>query len=321
MNHARRHRPAYVLIAVLALLVLSATLLVAVSRAATRSALAARSAEEDLQRRWGAVTCRKAVLPYAEQMLTALEQERRRPTAKFETSIRLGNMTFDLIVADEQAKANVNTILQAADVTSAESQIRGALAGSGLANNVKLRPTLGPVVIPLQPTTAPATQPATQPQQPQRVTPTIGAFAQILSDIPPNRLIRPVAGRPAVADLLTCWSSGEVNARRATAQALQLAAGRSISGTEIGRLIDARDAIWQRKGLATDQQSPTDQLKEQIGRTVGESARNKGNLALTETSRCQSLWIISRNLRREWYDLAIIEKTNDTQPQITTFSW
>src|SRR5437868_13748710 len=108
-----QNRPAFVLVAVLGLLVLSATLLVAVSRAAPRSALAARSAEEALQRRWGAVTCRNAVLPYADQMLTALEQERRRPTAKFETSIRLGNMTFDLVVADEQAKANVNTMLQA----------------------------------------------------------------------------------------------------------------------------------------------------------------------------------------------------------------
>jgi hypothetical protein len=317
-----RQRPAYVLIAVLGLLVLSATLLVAVSRTATRSALAARSADEDLQRRWGVATCRKAVLPYAEQMLTALEQGRRRPTAKLETSIRLGAMNFDLIVADEQAKANVNTILQAADLTSAESRIRGALAGSGLANNVKLRPTLGPVVFPLEPTTAPTSQPTTQPQQPQRPAPTIGAFAQILSDVPPSRLIRPAAAsRLAVADLLTCWSSGEINARRATAQALQLAAGRSVSGTEIGRLVDARDALWQRPGLLNDPQTAAEQFKEQIGRTVGESAKNNGNLALTQTSRCQSLWIISRSPRRDWYDLAIIERTNDTQPQITTFSW
>src|SRR5690349_12480075 len=81
----RGHRRGYVLVMVMGLLVLAATLLVAVSRTAGRAAMTARAAEEELQHRWGVVSCRKAVLPYVETMLTSLEQERRRAVPRFET--------------------------------------------------------------------------------------------------------------------------------------------------------------------------------------------------------------------------------------------
>jgi hypothetical protein len=63
----------YVLVMVLGLLVLSTTLLVGVSRLAVRAAVGARQAEDDLQRRWGVASSRKAVLPHAEAILSGLE--------------------------------------------------------------------------------------------------------------------------------------------------------------------------------------------------------------------------------------------------------
>src|SRR5688572_8165645 len=145
----RRRRRGYVLVMTLALLVLCATMLVTVSHAALRHASAARAARDELQRRWGAVSCREAVLPNAEVILATAEATRRRPVPVLATVVRLGGHEFELVVSDEQAKANVNAVLANADLTRAETRIRNALAGSGLANEVRIRPTYGSIVEPV----------------------------------------------------------------------------------------------------------------------------------------------------------------------------
>src|SRR5688500_14340245 len=146
----RRRRRGYVLVMTLGLLVLCATMLVTVSHAALRHASTARAARDELQRRWGAVSCREAVLPNAEVILARAEAARRKPVpVLLTTTIRLGGHEFELVVSDEQAKANVNAVLANADVTRAETRIRNALAGSGLANEVRIRPTYGAIVEPV----------------------------------------------------------------------------------------------------------------------------------------------------------------------------
>jgi hypothetical protein len=309
-----------VLVMVLALLVLAATLLVAISRAAGRSALAARSAGDDLQRRWGIVSCRKAVLPYIETMLIGLEQERRRPVPRFDTSLRLGNYTFDLILADEQAKANVNAILEDADATRAETRIRQGFSGAGLANRIKLRPTIGEAVVPIRAnaTTAPTTRPARS-----AAAPAVASWGQVFDDVPPPQLLRPMpGGRLAPADLLTFWGSGAMNVRRAGDAALGLAAGRSLTGAQVGRLIDARNKLWEKRtGDRGFDESPAEKLKELVTKTIGESLKNKGNLGLVEGSSCHSLWVITRSGRRDWYDAFVSDESDPQRPVVWTFSW
>ncbi|MDB5324245.1 MAG: hypothetical protein JWN40_5876 [Phycisphaerales bacterium] len=316
----RRRPRGYVLIMVLGLLVLSTTLLVSVSRLAGRAAVAARSTEDDLQRRWGVASCRKAVLPHVEPILSALEQERRRPAASYAVAVKLGGMTFDMILADEQAKANVNAILSGADLPLAETRIRQGLSGSGMSNRIKLRATIGGVLQPIRnTTTAPA---ATQPIWNSSAL-AVGGWGQVFDGVPAVQLVRPLPGsRIAPVDLMTCWGNGAMNIRRASDTALGLAAGRSLTAVEINRLVEARDKLFDRRASeGSFDQSPADRLQELMTKAAGESLKNKGNFALSETSSCHSLWVISRNGRRDGYDLFVSDEADAKRPAIWSFSW
>src|SRR3982750_969566 len=113
-NCAHERRGGYVLILTLALLVLAATLMVAVARAAGDHAMLARQEQAGLQRRWGAVSCRAALLPSADQILVRAELQAHRPVPIHRARLQLGAQTFDVAIGDEQAKTNVNALIQAA---------------------------------------------------------------------------------------------------------------------------------------------------------------------------------------------------------------
>src|SRR2546427_7366002 len=83
-------RRGYVLIVTLALLVLSATVMVGVARMAIRQTSLARQAQDDLQQRWGAGSIRVAVMPFAEQILLTAEASQKRAIPILNTGITLG---------------------------------------------------------------------------------------------------------------------------------------------------------------------------------------------------------------------------------------
>jgi hypothetical protein len=288
---------------VLGLLVLCATVLVTVSQAALRRAVEARGVQEALQRRWGVVSCRRAVLENAEVILARAEALRKRPVAVMNSVVRLGDVEFELVIADEQAKANVNSVLGNSDVVRAETRIREALAGSGLGNEVKIRATYGPIIAPIE-----------QRDGALRV----DGLGQVFDDVSPARLIRRAGGKVAPVELLTCWGSGAVNVRRASEEAIRLAGGRSITRVEVNRLIEARDAVFAgRRGEVP----AGERLRGLMAETASESVKNKGNLGLVETSSCHSVWIITRGGRREWYDLGVMDRSNPDRPVMYTHSW
>src|SRR5687768_11408596 len=114
--------------------------MVSIGRASLRRAAAAREAAEELQRRWGATSCRLAVMPAIESVLVDQERKLRRPVAAHRARLRLGRQTFDLVLADEQAKANVNVLLDEADRATAETRMREAMTGTGVGHLARLRP-------------------------------------------------------------------------------------------------------------------------------------------------------------------------------------
>jgi hypothetical protein len=210
MSGGRRQHPrGYVLVLTLGLLVLAATLMVSIGRASLRHAASAREAAEDLQRRWGVTSCRLAVLPAAEAVLLEQERRVRRPVAVHRATVRLGEQTFELVLADEQAKANVNVLLDEADAARVEQRLRTALAGSGAGHLVRLRPVAAAVIGARLPAGA-TTSPATRPIVPQLVT----GYGQVYDDAWPAKLMGPAG------ELVTFWGDGLLNLRRASPAAL-----------------------------------------------------------------------------------------------------
>jgi hypothetical protein len=290
----RRGRRGYVLVVTLGLLVLAATLMVSIGRASLRRAAAAREAADDLQRRWGATSCRLAVMPAIQSVLVDQERKTRKPVAVHRARLRLGGQTFDLVLADEQAKANVNALLDESDRTQVETRLREAMTGTGMAHLVRVRPDLS--VAPSRaarsgPSGAAATTtPATQPILPKRVT----GFGQLFDDPAPQRLI-------AASQSVTCWGNGLVNVRRAPQAALQLAT--PLTGVEIAGLLRVREASAAR------------------GLIKFAGIKPRPGLHLTESSTCHSLWIVARSNRRDWHYFAVLDESDERSPALVTFVW
>src|SRR4051812_9485412 len=129
-------RRGYILLTTLALLVLSSTLLVTLARQTIQRSGEARQSQEDLQRRWGQISCQRALLPHAEAILLNQEKLHQRAFATYRAQIQLGPQSFEIILADEQAKTNVNALLDLSDKSRTESQLRTAF--SNLAAQIRL---------------------------------------------------------------------------------------------------------------------------------------------------------------------------------------
>ncbi len=283
----------YVLVLTLAVLVLAASALVSAGRLAVGRASAAREAERDLQRRVGVASCRAAILPRAEEILAVHEVLRKSPLVQHRAAVRLGEFTFDLIIADEQAKANVNSLLESAPPDIVENRIREALSGTGLLGTIVLRPVK------------------------LRDRMVVSGMGQIFDQLSPQKLLEPRGGKPAAAELLTCWGSGAINVRRASEAALKLSHCPPWTPLEVTRMIQARREMFDPSAAgvvkppgpasAAPQPSPMDAL----ARLLRTAQIRTGPSGLTVSSNCHSLWIIARDGRRQWYYLAVRDATSN----------
>jgi hypothetical protein len=151
----------------------------------------------------------------------------------------------------------------------------------------------------------------------------VGGWGQVFDGVGPGQLLTPMPGaKRAPLDLLTLWGNGAVNVRRATDSAMSLAAGGSVTRVQIGRLMDARDALYAKRGGENfSGDNPADKLKDLMTRAAGASLANKGNLGLVEGSKCHSLWVIARRGGRVGYELFVLDETKEQRPVVWAYSW
>jgi len=115
-----RRRSGYVLLAVLAVMVLIVTVLATLSKLSLRRALAAADAQVRLQQRLGAESIEKILLPQVGRVFDRLEKQADEARATtgiadpiprlIRGAVTIGGVTFDVIIADEDAKLNVNQV-------------------------------------------------------------------------------------------------------------------------------------------------------------------------------------------------------------------
>ncbi|HEV8290470.1 MAG TPA: hypothetical protein VGP94_01040 [Tepidisphaeraceae bacterium] len=295
-------RRGYILLTTLALLVLSSTLLVTLARTSIQRTLEARQSHDDLQRRWGQISCQRALLPHAESILIQQEKRHQRPYPTYRATIQLGPQFFDLTLADEQAKTNVNALLDLTDKPRAESQLRTSF--SNLASQIRLRTS--PV---------PTSGPTTRPILPRY----LSSFGQIFDSTLPQNLLTPRFDKPAPADLLTLWTDGQLNIRRCSPASLSLLNGSALTQLDVRRLIEARDTLYSKNPPPPSTPFPADPIRRLLTQT--QIPPNKANLHLTTTSKSHSLWIIVRDPRRQWYSLEVLDQTDQDHPRSYSFLW
>jgi hypothetical protein len=300
----RTQRRAFVLVMVLALLTVCALCLAGLARRSLDVGEQAATAQTDLQRRWGTLSCERTYLPSAKDLLEveAAKLPASRQTWPLPASVGaefdLGELHFSVLLADEDAKANLNVISRSnpdGPQTVAALVEQLATGVDGLAVHVQPLPTASG----LNQTPGALNQAAAayrnwgQVFEPTDAGPP-GEFAARLRD--------------ATRDI-TCWGNGRLNIQRASDEAIRLVCGTQITADILGKLL-------------TDRHQPgvtgLDALLDQLAlRTTDRSTLNR---LLTDRSSHYSLWILVRSPRRSWATLAIGDGSS-TAGVRETFTW
>ncbi len=296
-------RRGYILLTSLALLVLSSTLLITLARSSIERSAQAKQAQDELQRRWGQISCERALLPHAESILANQEKLHQRAFPTHWATLQLGTQFFDVLIGDEQSKTNVNALLDLTDKPRTETQLRTTF--STFASQIRLH------------TSAPPTSaPTTRPILPRYLT----SFGQIFDSASPQNLLTLRFDKPAPANLLTLWSDGQLNIRRCSPAALALLNDSTLTQLDIRRLIEARDALYSKSAPAPSATPlPADPIRRLLSQA--QIAPSKSNLHLTTTSKSHSLWIIVRDQHRQWYSLTVRDESDERHLRSFTFYW
>jgi hypothetical protein len=212
-------RSGYVLVLTLGLLALSAISLASLARYSLSLAAATSAEAQELQRRWGLISARHF---FAEQAASILDSqvpphEFNTPPwpkpASVTTEFQLGHHTFSVVVADEGAKVNLNTLFERRSDRIAPL-IRRLQRGKG-EFPVRLLPQ----------------ESGGRP---------FCSWGQVFDLAPASGACRPAAELVAATTDITCWGSRRLNVRRATDAALREVAALALPFNEVGKLVESR---------------------------------------------------------------------------------
>lgn len=201
---------AFVLILILAVLVVATTVLAGWAYRVGRSALESGEIARDIQRKWGCLSSRRAFLSqpdFFDRIMVEESQEKEEIVASVNREIELCDYKYKLILADEQAKANVGSLI------SNDKEKAGSLISKLISDNdefcgvqLKLDESQGGY----------------------------DSFDMVFDygNDPANLLN---------ISRLTCWSDGLVNFRRADKPTLEAVTAGILSATEVDQVIALRN--------------------------------------------------------------------------------
>lgn len=284
--------PGFALLMVLVVLAVAGSLLGLCAHRSSRRALDAGLEVRGLQRKWAVWSIEATCLARAEAILVEGTPEGGPPPAIVRQSIDLGGQTFDLVVADEQAKANVNQVAAARGPDGVRA-CAGAV-GEG-------RWVLQVLPRPVETKTAEIRSP--------RVL--YVSLEQVFSDASAADLLGAGPDRPGPADRLTCWGNGRVHFRRAPAAVLGQALDGLLTQYDLHRLLTLRDEL------------PGAGLSEILARLgLKDTVQAEAEKRLTQSSTCHSLWIVARGRTRDWYRLTVRQEGDaENDAGRWTFVW
>lgn len=269
-------------------------------------------AQNELQRRWAITSCQQALLGRAETILTSQEfyngtrtieseetssgnpaekeEEQFMPgVPRIATTIRLGEFTLNLVLADEDSKANLNTLYRWRDKITVQQTIR-RLNVSSMGSKIHMKPY------------------RTQKNNPNlRAFDSWGQVFELDRGLADVEL--PVALDGATHEL-TCWGRGQLNVHRASDQAIQEICLLPVGPDMSAKLIEQKN---QNPGMEVG--TLLDSLK------LGESQREQLEQLLTDQSMCHSLWIHVSDQRRTWHTLTVAQSREDQKPIVSSFQW
>ncbi|MEO1524019.1 MAG: hypothetical protein AAFX06_01220 [Planctomycetota bacterium] len=299
-----RRRRGYVLLLVIAVMVLLMTALAALSKVSLKRALAASDARIRLQQRLGAESLEQVLLNEAagvfDRLEKAVEESRQggvdaRVPTQLRGAVSIGGVTFDVLLADEDAKLNLNTLYHAVGQERTRRAI-GEVAGPAVLRSVRLNPALSP--------TQPAENPRardTESDTELEIPPAFRSWGEVFDLARLSSTIGDDAALPNVTSELTCWAGEGINVKRATDEAFTQTAACVMSQGAAERLVSRY------------RENPAADLRILI-QTEGANERERLALRrlLSESSSHHSLWLdASAVARRSMRSFSVLRKTED----------
>ena len=297
-------RGAFVLVMVLALLTVCALCLAGLARRSLDAGEQAATARTDLQRRWGIISCQRTYLPLARDLLeaeaNALPAQARVWPLPSSVSVEfvLGDLHFSVLLADEDAKANLNAIARGSPdgEKTVASLLEERIAGiEGLAVNTQSLSTQSAL-----------SQSTTGSSQPSAIFRSWGQVFEPTNAGSPGELAARL--RDATREI-TLWGSGRLNIQRASDGAIRLVCGNQIAPDFLARLISRRHEPGI-TGLAA--------LLDELA--LRQSDRSTLERLLTDRSSRYSVWILVQSPQRSWATLTIADGST-SQAARESFSW
>lgn len=287
-------REGYVLVVTLVLIVIATVLLAGLSRYSLRTALISQQAEEELQLKWGQASIERVALSNPEAILSQpIMLDEGVPAERQQLAIRDGELTlgrtqFDIRVADEQAKINVNLW----DVNRSDMELRRLLQEfAGRDSAIHLSPI----------DSVSGDGSSTRYQS-------IGQLIDSQGYANPSSA---AAKTREATRYLTCWGEGgRINLHSASDDALVETASLAVGRGEAEKLVELRNA------------NPTLRKAELLNRMqLRLEKREKLDALLVEESRAWSVWIHATNRSRATDRFVVKEKIGSSSNRVFVFSW
>ncbi|WP_436716976.1 hypothetical protein U8335_07470 [Roseiconus lacunae] len=301
----------YILLAVIAVLVLLITVLASLSNLSLRRALASREASVRLQQRWGIASIEATVLPRAAKVFERIEEQRVevKQAGKERTEFReiefprqlrsavtLGEVTFDVLLADEDAKVNLNQVYHMAGIQRT-SETLSDLAGPVAAQAIRISPAVDRVPMSeqdLRQTKQDETEPPPLPR----------AFHSWGTVLDEQRLVTTIGNQAALPNLtseVTLFGGGAINLKRASDRAIAAVARCVLSRAGADRLVDRyRENPTLSVNLLVDREAKSQSEKTRLKRLLSDSSQHF------------SLWIdASATARRRQRTFTVTRKDDD----------
>lgn len=265
-------RRGVVLLVVLAAIVVAG---VALSSLATQSVARVRQADDAavaVQRRWAERSIERMMLRQAEGIFRRRDEA---AAAGIEVSSRhqvrlqlpFGEQMFDVIVADEDSKANLNLLYHAGDRRAVEQAIE-TLGGPGARSIATIRPLVPPQ--PIARTEERADDDGDEESAVPPLAPAFTTWADVFDIAAMRQQTGDARTLATLSGRMTLWGGGQLNVRRADAETLQSVIQAVVPEGQARLLVERlTDGGLSDLGLLIDRTVKSPQRRRELKRMLG----------------------------------------------------
>ncbi len=306
----KRGNRGFVLLMVLLVLAIAGTILATSARRSGQRALDTIEQVRRVQLRWGSISCRDIVFTNANDIFKKAAEYQPIKSRQVRSSVTLGLIRFDLILSDEQAKANINLLAARLGSQGLAAAMRELQADQRKVLQVWLQPGKKHESLQFAPRVRRDRRRAVKNNIPVTVPVVYESYDQVFRYDHPRQLLSEDPEQISPSDRITCWGDGKLNLARADVETLRSILTGLVTEDQIVTLANC------------DPSDPTFSLQQVID--TSELDTEKAALLtilLTDKSECFSLWVIGSVPTRRYYRFFIADKNIHPAKRSSSFYW